>query len=158
MYQTVCLVQVKYSHLSHTSRMTETVCLVQTSTGYGPSVHASILIANVKKGYWILLKPSRTPLILIQPGHPCLMLHIPAAHAYSSYTHPMSSPHAYIISTMVTIDYNVKIRDIVVEGHWTTWSHEMKFSFLEAGLTQYLDGNNAPVESDRVSTHAQWNA
>src|SRR5882724_2825207 len=72
----------------------------------------------------------------------------------------MSSPHAYIISTMVTIDYNVKIRDIepLVEGHWTTWSCEMKFSFLEAGLAQYLNGSNAPVESDKVSTHAQWKA
>src|SRR5882724_9735090 len=72
----------------------------------------------------------------------------------------MSSPHAYIISTMVTIDYNVKIRDIepLVEGHWTTWSCEMKFSFLEAGLAQYLNGSNAPVESDKVSVHAQWKA
>jgi len=72
----------------------------------------------------------------------------------------MSSPHAYIIITMVTIDFNVKIRDIepLVEGHWTTWSHEMKFSFLEAGLTQYIDGSDAPVESDKVSTHAQWKA
>src|SRR5882724_4139286 len=72
----------------------------------------------------------------------------------------MSSPHAYIISMMVTINYNVKIRDIepLVEGHWTTSSHEMKFSFLEASLTQYLNGKNAPVKSDKVSMHAQWKA
>jgi len=72
----------------------------------------------------------------------------------------MSSPHAYIISTMVTIHYNVKIRDIepLVEGCWTTWSREMKFSFLEAGLTQYLDSSNAPVKSDKTSMHAQWKA
>ena len=36
MYQTVCLVQVKYSHLSLTLSATETVCLVQTSTNPGP--------------------------------------------------------------------------------------------------------------------------
>jgi len=59
---------------------------------------------------------------------------------------------------MVTMEYNVKIRDMepLVEGHWTTWSREMKFSFLEAGLAQYLDGSNAPLESDKASTHAQW--
>ena len=34
----------------------------------------------------------------------------------------------------------------------------MKFSFLEASLTQYLDGSNAPLESDKASTHAQWKA
>jgi len=70
----------------------------------------------------------------------------------------MSSPHAYIISTMVTTEYNMKIRDMepLVEGCWTNWSREMKFSFLEAGLTQYLDGSNAPLESDKANTHAQW--
>src|SRR5882724_9351566 len=76
---------------------------------------------------------------------------------HTSYT---SSPHTYIISMMVTIEYNMKIRDMepLVEGHWTTWSREMKFSFLEASLAQYLDGSNAPLKSDKVSTHAQWKA
>ena len=61
---------------------------------------------------------------------------------------------------MVTTEYNVKIRDIepLVEGCWTTWSCEMKFSFLEASLTQYLDGSNAPLKSDKVSMHSQWKA
>src|SRR5882724_4531617 len=81
------------SHLSHTSSTTETVCLVQTSTGY---IHTSILIAYVKKRYWILLKPSRTPQMLIQPSHPGLTLHIPAVHAYSSCTHPIHPIHMHI--------------------------------------------------------------
>jgi len=78
----------------------------------------------------------------------------------ASITPHIPAAHAYIISTMVTIDYNMKIRGIepLVEGCWTTWSHEMKFSFLEAGLTQYLYGSNAPVKSDKASTHAQWKA
>ena len=61
---------------------------------------------------------------------------------------------------MVTTEYSMKIRDIepLVEGNWTTWSREMKFSFLEAGLTQYLDSSNAPVKSDKTSMHAQWKA
>jgi len=61
---------------------------------------------------------------------------------------------------MVTTNYNVKIRDIepLVEQCWTTWSCEMKFSFLEASLTQYLDGSNAPLKSDKASMHSQWKA
>src|SRR5882724_7411486 len=61
MTETVSLVQVKYSCLSHTLSTIETVCPVQTSTGYGKSIHASIFITYMKKRYWILLKPSRTP-------------------------------------------------------------------------------------------------
>ena len=59
---------------------------------------------------------------------------------------------------MVTVDYNMKIRDIepLVEGQWAAWSHEMKFSFLEAGITHYLDGSNAPEESEKKSIQTKW--
>ena len=77
--------------------MYQTVCLVQTSTGYGPSIHTSILIAYVKKRYWILLKPSRTPQILIQPDHPGLMPHIPTVHAPLAHILYILSTHIYHI-------------------------------------------------------------
>ena len=59
---------------------------------------------------------------------------------------------------MVTVDYNVKMRDIepLVEGHWPALSREMKFSFLEAGITHYLDGSNAPNEYDKKSVQTEW--
>ena len=59
---------------------------------------------------------------------------------------------------MVTVDYNMKIRDIepLVEGHWAAWSHEMKFSFLEAGIAHYLNGSNAPDESNKKSVQTKW--
>ena len=40
-----------FSCLTPTLSTTETVCLVQTFTGYGPSIHASILIMYVTKKY-----------------------------------------------------------------------------------------------------------
>src|SRR5882672_3056687 len=56
------------------------------------------------------------------------------------------------------IEYNVKIKDIepLTEGRWAAWSHEIKFSFLEAGLAQYLDGSNAPDASDSKVKQNEW--
>ena len=47
---------------------------------------------------------------------------------------------------MVGIKYNMNIRDMepLIEGCLETWSCEMRFSFLEAGITHYLNDNNAP--------------
>src|SRR5882672_7265324 len=56
------------------------------------------------------------------------------------------------------IEYNVKIKDIepLTEGRWAAWSREIKFSFLEAGLAQYLDGSNAPDASDSKVKQNEW--
>ena len=55
-------------------------------------------------------------------------------------------------------EYNMKIKDVepLTEGKWATWSCEIKFSFLEAGLTQYLDGSNVPDVSDSKVKQNEW--
>src|SRR5467141_1561630 len=56
------------------------------------------------------------------------------------------------------IEYNMKIKDVepLAEGWWAAWSHEIKFSFLEASLSQYLDGSNAPDASDSKVKQNEW--
>src|SRR5882672_8703196 len=56
------------------------------------------------------------------------------------------------------IEYNMKIKDVepLTEGRWAAWSHEIKFSFLEAGLAQYLDSSNTPSESESKAKLAEW--
>jgi len=89
---------LSYSTISSNITVSDSL-LVQTSTGYGPSIHTSILIAYMKNRYWILLKPSRTPQILISTWHlahhPGLTPQIPTVHAYT-LTHTL-----YVLSTCI---------------------------------------------------------
>ena len=59
---------------------------------------------------------------------------------------------------MVGIKYNVKIVDIkrLVEGQWASWSHDVRFCFLEAGFIHYLDGTNAPDEGNSKKVQTEW--
>ena len=59
---------------------------------------------------------------------------------------------------MVGMEYNVKIVDIepLTEGRWIPWSRDIRFCFLEAGFIHYLDGMNAPDESDSKKVQAEW--
>ena len=105
---------------------------------------------------------------------PSLTLHIPTLHAHILTPHASRmSVHAHICTPLTTtsystlpksfprmvgIEYNVKIIDIepLTEGQWIPWSCNIRFCFLEAGFVHYLDGMNAPDESDSKKVQAEW--
>ncbi len=59
---------------------------------------------------------------------------------------------------MVAVEYNVHIKEVepLAEGHWADWSRTMMFSFMQAGLADYLDGENGPPESSTQKQKQEW--
>src|SRR6266481_9526742 len=59
---------------------------------------------------------------------------------------------------MVAVEYNVCIKEVepLAEGRWADWSHTMMFSFMQAGLVDYLDGENEPPESSTQKQKQEW--
>src|SRR6266481_2752827 len=71
-------------------------------------------------------------------------IHIYTPHALAVFPSLLPLCFSLLLSKVVGLKYNVKVKDIELlsKGQWAAWSHEVRFSFLEAGLVQYLDGSN----------------
>jgi hypothetical protein len=57
-------------------------------------------------------------------------------------------------------DYNVKVKDIVKlsKGNWAKWARDVSFSFMEAGLSGYLDRSlEEPTEAKKLNEWKQYN-
>jgi len=92
MYQTVCLYRL-LQVMGHPFTLQYWLHMWKRDTG----------------SYWSLVGPHKSSFNLTLTYHPGLVPHIPwCTHTHTLYI----SPHAYIIITMVTINYNMKIRDI----------------------------------------------
>jgi hypothetical protein len=58
------------------------------------------------------------------------------------------------------LDYNVKFKDIekLTEGNWVKWVRDVRFSFMEAGLSGYINGSiEEPSESKKLVEWKQYN-
>ena len=88
-------------------------------------------------------------------------MHLPIVFT-CTYIHPSPSPLSRNSHrpqpNMVGIKYNVKIVDVepLVEGRWASWSHNMRFCFLEAGFVHYLNGMNALDKGDSKKVQTEW--
>src|SRR6266481_5470497 len=59
---------------------------------------------------------------------------------------------------MVAVEYNVHIKEVepLAEGRWADWSRTMMFSFMQARLADYLDGENEPLELSMQKQKQEW--
>jgi hypothetical protein len=58
------------------------------------------------------------------------------------------------------LDYNIKVKDNekLTEGNWAKWARDVGFSFMEAGLSRYLDGSiEEPGKSKKLTEWRQYN-
>jgi hypothetical protein len=59
------------------------------------------------------------------------------------------------------LEYNVKVKDIakLSKGNWSKWARDVGFSFMEAGLSGYLNRSiKEPSETKKVIEWRQYNS